>query len=203
MAECPSGRYAEEIVTASGLTVASPTDDTTGLLGGALDWSGSESKFAEWDALTVALVGRLESTWMRFTTWPATSKFDVATYNDFVERINSIRDRYSKVRKPWTSSASAVGNPAWYWGITTPDVAWDASDEIGILVQVCIDAQCLREQLDKALVDMGANPPTPGSGHLPGDKREGLGVVGTIATVAIGGSIIAGTILLARKVGRS
>lgn len=202
MAECPTGEYAAEIVTPGGLTVASPTEDRSGTLGGALDWSGSEYKFADWNQLTVTLMGRLELAWTKYKSWPATAKVPVDTYNGLVDRLNAIRDRYARVRKPWRMEGSAFdafGSGGWNWGIVLPDIAFDATDEIGALVAICVDAQCLRQEIDKTLADAGGEPATPGAGHDPADKRGGLGVVGTVAAITVATAFIGGIVLAGRK----
>ncbi len=77
MADCPSGRYLDEIVTAGGLTPKHPleTPETTlGVPHSILDWSGSENDYEQWDSLAVPLIGRLELSWMRLKTWPSTER---------------------------------------------------------------------------------------------------------------------------------
>lgn len=143
MAECPSGRYASEIVTAGGLTLAKPTGDDS-----LLDWSGSEWDFAEWNALAVTLIGRLEGAWTRLKGWPATGRMPVAEYNALAEDLNDVRTRYARVRKPWTSDASAWGTLANAWGVVTPDFAFDATSEVATLTGIITDAQCLRERVE-------------------------------------------------------
>jgi len=204
MSECPSGRYADEIVTVSGLTPKHPLEDhdsTLGIPASLLDWSGSEMDYAQWDALAVALVGRLERAWMMLKSWPSTERMPASEYNALVERITKIRDGYSRLRKPWVNESSAVGTFGWSWGITLPNLAWDASEEIGRMVQLIIDAQCLRQRVDEIYDASGGNPDAPGNtGHKP--AREGVGILGTILAVGVGAGVVTGAVILARRIGR-
>lgn len=198
MAECPSGRYLAEIVTPGGLTLERPTTDDSGMLGGLLDWSASELKFADWDTLTKTLIGRLERSWLAFSRWPTSP--GMPEYNGYVAELNSIRKRYSEIRKPWVNDSSAVGTTGYTWGITLPEIAFDATEEIGALTAICVDAQCLRQRLDEALESAGGNPVTPGAtAHKP---AASMGILGTIALVVGGGAVATGLIILARKVGK-
>lgn len=202
MVDCPSGKYLAEIkATAGGLTLERPTEDTSGLLGGALDWSGSEYKFADWNELAIAILGRMERSWMQLKTFPGTAKMPAEQYNAFVDELNDVRGRFARLRKPWTTDASAYGTLGWYWGIVAPDAAWDATEEIAATTSIVIDAQCLRQRIDQALEDMGGNPVTPGStAHSP--SGASLGILGTIALVAVGGGLVVGTVMLGRRLSR-
>lgn len=200
--ECPSGKYLEEIVTVNGLTIERPTEDEGSNTLGLLDWSGSESKFAEWDALAQTLIGRLEQAWMEFKVWPATARMPVAEYNALVDELNSIRERYSRVRKPWSTDSSAYGTTGWYWGIPLPNIAWDASEEIASVVGLIIDAQCLRQRLHELLAGSGGNPTLPGStAHKA--AGDGLGILGTAALVVVSAASVWGAIWVTRKLAKS
>lgn len=198
MAECPSGRYLDEIVTSGGLTLEHPTEDHSGALGGMLDWSGSEYKFADWDELVKTIMGRLERSWVFYATWPTTPAS--AEYNAMVTELNDLRARYAAVRKPWTTDASAVGTTSYYWGIVLPNVAFDATDEIGALTGIAVDAQCLRQRIDEALAAAGGNPVTPGNtAHKPAPRS--MSIIGTIGLIAASGAIAAGVLYAVRKIG--
>ena len=197
--ECPSGKYAAELVTASGLSIAHPTEDPGSTLGAPhslIDWSGSEGDFAEWHALAEALMGRLERAWVLYKTWPGTQHVDVGTYNAFVEKLNDARTRYAAIRLPWRSAGSAA-DKGWTWYVG-PDFAWDATDDIAKTTQLLIDVQCLRQRLDDALAAMGGSPERPGAGHKP--TPEGLSLLGTIALGVGATALIVGTYSIARKV---
>lgn len=199
--ECPSGRYLTEIVTPGGLTLDHPTEDRSGLLGGALDWSASEYKFADWNQLTVTLIGRLELSWLRFKSWPPLQSMAADEYNLYAEALNSIRRRYFEIRKPWVNSSSAGGSFGYTWGITLPEIGYDNTEEIGALVSICVDSQCLRQQLDQQLLASGADAPLPGeTGHRP--STEGMSLLGTIALGAGAAAVIAGAVVVARKIGK-
>lgn len=202
MAECPSGRYLDELVTASGLTVKSPTTSSEAVL---WDWSGSESDYADWDSLANTLLARLERTWLQFKAWPGTSTMSTDAWNALVEQLNSVRQRYAKLRKPWTSSASAWGTTEWTWGIAVPDVAWDATSDITALVGLLVDAQCLRQRLDETLTSLGGTPDLPSdTGHVaPTPVAPGsMGVLAKLGLAVGGIAVITGAIALARKVGK-
>lgn len=196
--DCPSGKYLAEIVTTSGLTPAHPTEEQ----GSLVDWSGSESKFAEWDALTQTLIGRLEQAWMEFKVWPATQRMPTAQYTILQDEMNAIRERYSRVRKPWTTDSSAFGTTGWHWGLTLPHIAWDASEEIGSLVGLVIDAQCLRQRLHVLLAESGGNPTTPGGGSTKA-KAEGLGILGTLTLATVSATSVWGIIWITRKLAKA
>ncbi len=190
--ECPTGRYASEIVTASGLTLKNPT----AVSGSVLDWSGSEQDFEAWDALAIVLIGRLELAWRELKSCPGAASMDVARYNGLVERLNTVREAYAAIRKPWHSEFSAKGTTGWTWGVSTPDFAFDASGDIGKTTGVIVDAQCLRQRIDEAIVELGCTPNMPGdTGHAPA-----LGILGTIALGLGAVAIVGGTLLVARKV---
>lgn len=197
--ECPTGRYADEIVTAGGLTLKNPTTVDRGL-GGALDWSGSELDFAEWDALAMVLAGRREHAWRKLKECPGTASMPPEEYNALVGPLNDVRDRYARIRKPWTSGESAYGTTGWTWGISLPDFAvFDASQEIGLLTGLIVDSQCLRQKIDAAITKMGCSPDSPGdTGHAP--PSEGLGFIGKIGLVAGAIAIPVGVVLIVRKV---
>lgn len=195
--ECPTGRYASEIVTAGGLTLAKPVAKP----GSIIDWSGSEWDFAEWHALGAALLGRLEQAWRNYMACPGTKSFDVTTHNGFVERINDVRDRWARLRIPWRGPESAFGTTGWTWGIALPDLAWDATDEIGIATGLIVDAQCLRQRLDEATESMGCSIDGPGgTAHDP--ATEGLGILGTALLVGTGAIVVGGSIFLARTLAK-
>ncbi len=201
MAECPTGRYLDEIVTASGLTLAHPTEDpgsTIGVPHSLLDWSGSEFDYGEWDALGVGLIGRLEKSWVQYKSWPGTKQASVAEYNAFVETLNSVRKRYFDMRRPWTNNSDKVGGIGWTWGMEIPGYAWDAAEEIGTMTAIIVDAQCLRQRLDEALAAAGGNPDTPGdTGHKPMPEGSMLGK----AVFAVGAiAVVGGGIWVMRKV---
>lgn len=193
--ECPSGKYLDEIVTVGGLTPENPISKSE-----LIDWSGSESKFAEWDALAQTLIGRLEQAWMEYKVWPATARAPVDEYNAFAEEMSSVRERYSKIRKPWSTDASAVGTTGWYWGIPLPHIAWDASEEIGLIVGIVTDAQCLRQRIHQALTVSGGNPTLPGK---TAHKADGLGILGTLALVTVSAVGVYGVIWITRKLAKS
>lgn len=201
MAEtCPSGLYAAELVTAGGLTIAHPLEDPGATLDvphSIIDWSGSEIDFAEWDALGGAIIGRLEKSWRLLKDWPKSASMPAGEWNDYVTRLNDVRERYSKIRKPWRGGGSSA-DPAWAWGYGGPDFAFDATDDIALLTQVITDAQCLREQIDNALARLGGTPERPGAGHTP--APEGLGLLGTALLVTGSIAIVGGAIWIATKV---
>jgi hypothetical protein len=201
MAECPSGRYLSEIVTAGGLTPAHPLETPESTLGvnhSLLDWSGSENDYAQWSALAGTLLGRLELAWTEFKAWPTTARMSMEEYRPLETEMNGLRDRWSRMRIPWTTDASAFGTLGWSWGITLPEVSWDSSDEVAQLVQIIVDAQCLRQRLNERLAADGGNPTLPGdTAHTP--SSGGLGILGTIALVAAAGGIVYGGITLVRK----
>lgn len=197
---CPSGKYLDEIVTVNGLTLERPTEDEGSGTLGLLDWSGSEFKFAEWDMLAQTLIGRLEQAWMEFKVWPGTARMPVPEYNTLVDELNGIRERYARIRKPWSTTASAFDTTGWYWGIPIPEVAWDASEEIANVVGLISDAQCLRQRLHELLASSGGNPTLPGdTAHKPAK----LGILGTIALVTVSAVGVAGTIWLTKRLAKS
>lgn len=201
-AKCPSGDYLKEIVTVGGLTPAHPLEDPGSTLGAPhslLDWSGSEIDYADWDALAIALIGRLEKSWMKFKAWPSTARMSMEEYRPLETAMNEIRDRYARMRKPWTTDASAFGTLGWSWGVTQPAVSWDASDEIATMVHIIIDAQCLRQRLDEMLAKSGGSPDLPGdTAHKP--APEGMSMLGTAALIASAIGIVVGVPLIIRKV---
>lgn len=191
---CPSGLYLSEIVTGSGLTPQNPTKSA----GQLVDWSGSESDYAEWDALATTMIGRLERSWLDFKTWPATARYPTELYNGFVNELNAVREGYARLRKPWTNSSSAFGDLGWYWGIAIPSMAWDSTTEVGQLVQIILDAQCLRQRLDGALAEMRGSPATPAN---IGKPKVELGILGAIGYAAAGTAVLAGFYFAARAIG--
>lgn len=204
MAECPSGKYLSEIVTASGLTPAHPLEDADSTLlvpHSLMDWSGSEFDYQEWHSLSSAFVGRLEQAWMELKVWPATARMPVSQYNALVDEINAIRQRYAKLRSPWSSEGSAFDTLAWHWGIAHPTIKWDSTEEIMLAVALCVDAQCLRQRINEILASTGGNPTTPGdTAHTPSD--DGLGILGTTALVLGCTALVGGVIYFARKKGQ-
>ena len=185
MSECPSGRYLDEIRTASGLTVKKPLTSSSELL---WDWSGSEQDFSDWDALALQLFARLEHAWLLYKTFPGTQSVSADRYNGYVEALNGVRQRYAEVRKPWTSEASAVGTTGWAWGITLPDVKFDATEDITALVSIIVDAQCLRQRLDEDLKAMGGRPDAPADTGF--DKPQKLPLLGAVAYVGVAGLLL-------------
>lgn len=205
--ECPTGRYLSEIVTASGLTPKHPLEDPGSSLGvphSLWDWSGSEHDYAEWDALAITLIGRLERAWLLLKAWPGTERISVEDYDALVVKLNDVRERYWRMRSAWSSAASAGGSSGWVWGgpIAMPDVAWDASDDVSKMVGIIVDAQCLRQRIDDTLASSGGKPERPGdTGHKA--ASEGMGIIGTAATVAVGLLVIGGGVYLAKRIGRA
>lgn len=199
--ECPSGKYLDELVTASGLSLQHPTEDPGSTLGvphSLLDWSGSEHDFAEWDALGRVIIGRMEKSWAKLKGWPATSRMPVAQYDEIVGRINDVRVRDSLIRKPWRAQGSSQ-DPAWVWGYSGPDFAWDATDDIQKMTQLIVDAQCLRQHMDELLTSMGGDVELP-SDTGPKKSPEGPGLLGTAALIASAITIVVGVPLILRKV---
>lgn len=200
--QCPSDAYAAELVTASGLTIAHPLEDpgtTAGVPHSIIDWSGSEVDYAEWDALTAARIGDLEHAWRLLKDWPKTASMPAATYDGFVERLNAIRERYANMRKPWRSPASSADTD-YAWGLSLPELAFDATDEIAQIAQLALDTQCLRENINDALAAMGGTPVLPGAGHTP--AGEGLGLLGTALLVSASVLIVGGAIWGATKIAK-
>lgn len=198
--DCPSGCYLAELVTASGLTVQHPLEDPGSTLGvphSLIDWSGSEVDFAEWDALAVGLLGRLEKSWLLFKSWPAVQRMAAADYNIFAVPLDSVRKRYSELRKPWRGYGSSA-DPYYAWGYGGPDAAIDATDDIAKLTQILVDAQCLRQRLDEKLADLGGKPDGCAPAHAP--QAPGMSILGTIGLVAAGLTIVVGVPLVLRKV---
>lgn len=201
MAECPSGLYSAELATASGLTVKSPTTTADSVL---WDWSGSERDYADWDSLANTLLARMEHAWLEFKAWPGTASLPAEQWNVFVSDLNSIRVRYAKLRKPWTSSASAWGTTEWTWGVAVPDAAWDATEEITALVGLLVDAQCLRQRLNEELARTGGAPVLPADTGFVAPTEIAPGAMGFLAKLglAAGGiAVVVGAVMLARKLG--
>lgn len=199
MTACPSGRYLTEIRTASGLTVERPTTSEEALV---WDWSGSEQDYADWDVLAISLISRLERAWVYYKSFPGTATAPVAEYNNLVDQLNSVRERYAKMRRPWTTDSSAFGTTGYTWGITLPEVSWDTSDEIDGMVSLIVDAQCLRQRLDESLTRMGGNPDGPPDINKKSPNTMPLlGKIGYVA--AVGGLAYVGYLgigyLAARK----
>lgn len=193
MAECPSGKYLKEIVTTGGLTPQSP------LKSGMIDWSGSEFDFAEWDSLAVSLMARTESAWRRLKSAPAIDSMPKDEYDTLVEGVNDIRSRYARMRKPWTTDASAVGTIGWSWGITLPDMAFDATDEIGAMVALVVDMQCLRQRVDEKIAMYGGSPDLPSGTHA--DPASATTLMEKLGYVTVAGIVMYGayTVLKARQ----
>lgn len=194
-----------EIVTATGLTPKHPLEDSDSTLGipnSLLDWSGSENDYASWDSLAIALIGRLERAWVLLKAWPSIEHMPVVDYNNLVERLNDVRTRYFKLRRPWTAGSTEFAQSIGFtWGDSLPGFAWDSSEEVTHLVSIIVDSQCLRQRIDETLAAAGGKPETPGdTGHKP--NAEGLGLIGTVGVLALGATVITGATLLARKYGR-
>lgn len=199
-AECPSGKYRDELVTTSGRTLASPLEDpgsTLGIPHSLADWSGSETDYAEWHELLTAIVGRLERSWGMLKTWPKTASMPAAQWNGFVDELTKVRTGYSELRIPWRGPGSAADKSwTWYGG---PDFALDTTDEIAKTTQLLIDAQCLRERLDDALETEGGSPIRPGDTAHTGNKDE-LGIIGKGLLVLGAFSLVGGTFYIVRRV---
>lgn len=198
--ECPSGIYLAELVTASGLTIEHPLEDpgsTGGVPHSLFDWSGSEHDYEEWHALTAARMGDLEHAWRLVKDWPKTASMPVAEYNGFVDRLNACRQDWANLRIPWRGESSAANND-WGWG--GPDWMLDTTGEIAKTVQLVKRVQCLRQNLDDRLADMGGIPVRPGQGHAA--KDDGLGIVGTALLVAGAITIVGGAVAFARKLAK-
>ena len=190
MADCPTGRYLTEIVTAGGLTLDHPTEDTTTTLGvphSIVDWSGSEWDYAEWDALALISRGRLEKAWKDLKEWPGIEKMPAAEYNALAEALTIVRQRYFDLRSPWTNNSDKIGGIGWTWGFDNPTITWDAAPEIGVMTGLIVDMQCLRQRIDETLGAYGGAPDTPGdTGHKPPVPGASLAMWGFGIVAAFG-----------------
>lgn len=176
---CPTGTYFDQLRTIGGLTPSHPYGD--GMINIASEWD-----YAEWHSLVMRMRSSLEIAWKKLqevarvhnpTGWNLQLK-------SVGEIVQPIRDRILAQNDPWDFT-----------------VLEDRGAQIDRAVVLATDAACAWQQVDEAIISIGATPPAhrPTIGEVP---SGGLGIIGT-TLLGLGGIAVAGGLIyVAAKVGK-
>jgi hypothetical protein len=174
-APCPSADYGAKLRTFAGLTPTHP-------YGNGLKNVASEFDYAEWYSLVLRLRSSMEAAWR---TYDGVAKTYAPAGVDRTQAIGAtvqrLRDRIAALAEPWATAPANRG------------------EQIDGLITLANDTACAWQQVDDAIIAIGATPPERKSPPAPRDT--GLGILGTFTLIVGGLAIAGGTIYAAKKLG--
>ncbi len=186
MATC-SLDYMALVVTREGLT---PKDPFSKILG--VEIPPTIDDYSEWKMLAQSLTGQMHSHLIHLGRIEEDKGEGFPKWNSFVEESNAIRERADGLESVLEELFQELSEGELF--LTAP---------IQKAIDVAVSAVCLMEQIDGAVLDLGAQPlsiPPPVGGKGSGNGQgPSLGFLATVGILAITGIVIGGIVWYSRS----